>query len=183
MRENRNVIERVLAGDTHAYADLVRKYQARIRSYCRGVLKNQADADDAAQEIFIKAYRGLDGFQGNAAFMTWIYRIAVNHCRDLLRSGSRHRTESWDELREKEGDSLEARIRGAPEPSVTDDRRRQAREALEKLSEDQRTLLLLRESEGLSYQEIAETLGCSLDAVKARLRRARRELESKLEEV
>ena len=183
MREDRNVIERVLAGDTHAYAHLVQKYQARIRGYCLGVLKNQAEADDAAQEIFIKAYRALGSFQGNAAFMTWIYRIAVNHCRDLLRSESRRRTESWDELQEREGDSLEARITTFPEPSRMDDRRRLLREALDKLSEDQRTLLLLRESEGLSYQELAETLCCSLDAVKARLRRARRELESKLEEL
>src|SRR3989338_5779947 len=108
--EDRNVVERVRAGDKEAYALLVRNHQARIRSFCLWTLGNAAEADDAAQEVFIKAYRGLSGFRGGSSFSTWLYRITVNHCRDLLRSGGRGRTESLDALREEEGEPFEARL-------------------------------------------------------------------------
>ena len=108
--EELDVIERVRAGDKEAYALLVRKHQARIRSYCLWTLGNAAEADDAAQEVFIKAYRGLGGFRGRAGFSTWLHRIAVNHCRDLLRKRVRERTESWDALREEKGEAAEALV-------------------------------------------------------------------------
>ena len=170
--EDQQVVQRVRAGDTEAYALLVRKHQARIRGYCIWTLGNAAEADDAAQEVFIKVYRGLGSFRGGAAFSTWIHRIAVNHCRDLLRKRSREKTESWDALREREGEAAEARVAQDP----TAGQRRQLQEALGRLPEQYKTVLILREAEGMSYQELAEFLGCSLDAVKARLRRARSEL-------
>ncbi len=173
--EDRNVVERVRAGDKEAYALLVRNHQARIRSFCLWTLGNAAEADDAAQEIFIKAYRGLAGFRGAAGFSTWLHRIAVNHCRDLLRKRGRERTESWDALREEKGEAAEA-LAAREEPAA---QRRQLQEALDLLPEQYRTILILREAEGLSYDELAEFLGCSLDAVKARLRRARAELVEK----
>ena len=173
--EDRQAVERIRAGDKEAYALLVRKHQARIRSYCLWTLGNAAEADDAAQEIFIKAYRGLGSFRGTAGFYTWLHRIAVNHCRDLLRKRGRERTESWDALREEQGEAAEALV--VREEPVA--QRRQLQEALDRLPEQYRTVLILREAEGLSYEEIAEFLGCSLDAVKARLRRARDELVEK----
>lgn len=173
--EDQNVVERIRAGDREAYALLVRKHQARIRGYCLWTMGNAAEADDAAQEIFIKAYRGLGSFRGTAGFSTWLHRIAVNHCRDLLRKRVRERTESWDALREEKGEAAEALI-VRQEPVL---RRRQLQEALDRLPEQYRTVLILREAEGMSYEEIAEFLGCSLDAVKARLRRARSELMEK----
>ncbi len=176
-QEDADAVERVRAGDVEAYAFLVRKYQERIRGYCLWTLRNAADADDAAQEVFIKAYRSLGGFRGAAGFSTWIYRIAVNHCRDLLRKGARNKAESWDALREEQGEAAEALI-SQPEPPH--ERRRQMQEILAQLPEDYRTILLLREAEGLSYEELAEFLHCSLDAVKARLKRARAQLEEKV---
>lgn len=181
MEEDLDALERIRAGQTDAYAVLVRKYETRIRGYCRGVLGNAAEADDAAQEVFIKAYRGLGNFQGKASFSTWLYRIAVNHCRDLLRSAQRNRTESWEALREEEGESLEARTAVLPEPR-RNERWLQVQEALNRLPEQYKTVLILREVQGLSYRELADALGCSMDAVKARLRRARRELGARFKE-
>ena len=173
--EDQQVVQRVRAGDTEAYALLVRKHQARIRGYCIWTLGNAAEADDAAQEVFIKAYRGLGSFRGSSGFSTWLYRIAVNHCRDGLRKRARERTESWEALREREGEAAEQRI-SQDSPAG---QRRQLQEALDRLPEQYRAILILREAEGMSYQELAEFLGCSLDAVKARLRRARSELVEK----
>lgn len=173
--EDQQAIERIRAGDKEAYALLVRKHQARIRSYCLWTLGNAAEADDAAQEVFIKAYRGLGSFRGAAGFSTWLHRIAVNHCRDLLRKRGRERIESWDALREEQGEAAEALV--AREEPVA--QRRQLQEALDRLPEQYRTILILREVEGLSYEELAKFLNCSLDAVKARLRRARSELMEK----
>ena len=181
MEEDLEAIGRIRAGQIQAYAVLVRKYQTRIRGYCLGVLGNGADADDAAQEVFIKAYKGLGSFQGRARFSTWLYRIAVNHCWDLLRSAARNRVESWEALREQEGESLEARTVVLPEARL-DDRAQQVQEVLDRLPEQYKTVLILREVQGLSYQELADALGCSMDAVKARLRRARRELEARFKE-
>ena len=182
MDEDFDVIGQVRAGKIQAYALLVRKYQGRVRGYCLGTLGNAADVDDAAQEVFIKAYRGLGGFRGGSSFSTWLYRITVNHCRDLLRSAGRGRTESLDALREEEGEPFEAHLATAPEARLGE-RERQVREALARLPESPREALVLREVQGLSYAEMMEALGCSLDAVKGRLRRAREELETKLREV
>ena len=181
MDEDLDVVERVRAGEIQAYAVLVRKYQGRVRGYCLGVLGNAADADDAAQEVFIKAYRGLAGFGGRSSFSTWLYRITVNHCRDLLRSPARGRSESLEALREEEGEAFEARLAVRPEGQPSEQEQK-VREALAYLPEDYKAVLMLREAQGLSYQEVAESLGCSLDAVKARLRRARAALEERFRE-
>ena len=174
-QEDLEIIERIRAGDIEAYAVLVRKHQARIRSYCLWTLRNGAEADDAAQEVFIKAYRGLGSFRGSAGFSTWIYRIAVNHCRDLVRKAAKERlNESLDALRERDGEAADA-LASTEDPMK--DRRRMIQEALDRLPEQYRTILILREAEGLSYDELAKFLGCSLDAVKARLKRARAQLE------
>lgn len=175
--EDSDVVERIRSGETDAYAVLVRKYQGRIRGYCLWTLRNAAEADDAAQEVFIKAYRGLGGFRGKAGFSTWLYRIAVNHCRDLLRKMARERMESWDALREEQGEAAEP-LAAQADPSR--DLRRQLQEALDRLPEGDRQLLVLRELQGLSYRDLAEELGCSLDAVKARLKRARLALDERV---
>ena len=181
MEEDLEAIEQIRGGQIQAYAFLVRKYQTRMRGYCLGVLRNAAEADDAAQEVFIKAYKGLSGFRGRASFSTWLYRVAVNHCRDLLRSAARNRTESLEMLREEEGESFEVRTAVLPEARPSD-REQQIQETLDQLPEQYKAVLILREVQGLSYQELAEALGCSVDGVKARLRRARRELEMRFKE-
>lgn len=143
------------------------------------MLGDEASADDAAQEVFIKAYQALASFKGNASFSTWLYRIASNHCLDLLRKRKREKSESWENLIEKEGDKIEALLAVAPEAAQSD-RAETAAKVLSFLSERAREVIVLREMHGLSYQEMAEALGCTLDAVKARLKRARQELNEKL---
>lgn len=180
MDEESLAIERVRSGAIQAYAILVRKYETRVRGYCLGALGNAADADDAAQEIFIKAYQSLDRFAGRSSFSTWIYRIAANHCRDLLRRKARTRAESLDALSDEQGDWLEGQIAVQPQVDRPTDRTIEVRQALTAMTSQAREVLVLREVQEMSYQETARALGCSLDAVKARLRRARKELEVRL---
>jgi RNA polymerase sigma-70 factor, ECF subfamily len=144
------------------------------------MISDTVEAEDAAQEIFFKAYQALHRFRGDASFSTWLYRIAVNYCRDLLRKKSRRKTESWDALLEKEGDRLQKILSDPPGTLPAGENADLVRRVLSRLSPEHRMVLVLREIEGLSYQEMSETLDCSLDAVKGRLRRAREEFEKRL---
>ena len=178
-----DVIRRVREGDRNAYAALVRKYQMRVRGYCVNTLRDAALAEDAAQEIFLKAYQGLPAFRAASSFSTWLYRITANHCRDLQRKAARRPTESLDALLEQEGERAEALLATPAEDRISGERVELVRRALSHLSETSRAVLILREMQGLSYDELAEALGCSLDAVKGRLKRARQELERRLRHV
>ncbi|MBI4247986.1 MAG: sigma-70 family RNA polymerase sigma factor [Elusimicrobia bacterium] len=168
------------AGRRELFAELVRRYQDRILGLCASILSDRSQAEDAAQEIFIKAFRALDDFRGGAAFATWLYRVASNHCLDLLRKKSRQKTDSLEMLAEREGERFE-KLFAAPDPAGSLlERSDLVERALSRLPPDYRLILTLRESQGLNYREIAQVLNCSLDAVKARLRRARKELEGNL---
>ncbi|MBN1585925.1 MAG: sigma-70 family RNA polymerase sigma factor [Candidatus Omnitrophica bacterium] len=174
------VVQEVLSGHPDAYATLVARHQGPLRRYCYSVLGNQTDADDAAQEVFIKAYKSLKRFRGQSKFSTWLYRIAVNHCKDLLRQKGRRPAFSWEQLVEKEGEKAEVLALDPTNPREEMERAELRDRILGQLSEDYRQVLTLREVEGLSYAEIAEILDSSLDSVKAKLRRARSELRDKL---
>ncbi len=172
-------IQRVHAGEKDAFATLVRKYEVRVRGYCMTTLRDAALGEDAAQEIFLKAYQGLKAFHGDSAFSSWLYRITVNHCRDVLRKASRRKSESWDAMLEREGETAEARLTGSADASERFEHAETLRRVLAELPESHREILLLRESQGLNYEELASILGCSLDAVKSRLKRARQEILSR----
>ena len=144
---------------------------------CVSLLGNETEAEDAAQEIFFKAYRSLASFRKESAFSTWLYRIATNHCRDLLRKRSRHKTESIEKMLEEAGDAAERILTPSPNSRSATENADLIEQILSRISPDERLILTLREVQGLSYQEMAEVLRCSLDAVKARLRRARETLE------
>lgn len=178
--DERAIIQRILRGERDAYAELVRAHQSRIRGYCRYLLRHEADAEDAAQEIFLKAYQSLDRFRGEAAFSTWLYRIAANHCLDRLRSAARRPTQSWDAMLEEHGEKAEALFTTTETPAAKAERTELLTAVLAELPERSRQILVLREMQGLSYEELAAALGCSLDAVKGRLKRARQELDQKL---
>ena len=170
------IILDVLTGNRNAYAEIVRRHEQRIRSYCAATLGDTLLAEDAAQEVFMKAYQALGKFRGNASFSTWIYRIAINHCMDLLRKKGRQKTESWDALLEKNKEKTEAllpTVSGAENTGSSE----LVSQLLDSLSEKSKSILVLREIHGLSYSELAESLECTLDAVKARLKRARQEAE------
>jgi len=173
------IIRRVLSGRTDDFAELVRRHQGKILRLCGSLLRNSGEAEDAAQESFIKAYQSLSRFQGTSSFYTWLYRIASNHCLTLLRSKSRKASESWDELLEKEGEKAQGLFLGGADHSDELAGKELAGKLLESVRPEYRVVLSLREIEGLSYEEIAQALSCSIDSVKARLRRAREELAEK----
>ena len=148
--------------------------------YCLSMLSNHTEAEEAAQDVFIKAYRSLDRFKGNSSFSTWLYRITANHCLDVLRKRNRRRTVSLDTLVEEEGDKVHRLFSTAPVAATQMENRDLTGKILSTLPQDYRTILTLREADGLEYQEIAEILNCSLDAVKGRLSRARKQLQENL---
>jgi RNA polymerase sigma-70 factor (ECF subfamily) len=168
-RNDSGIIEEVLDGDTEAFAELVCRYQARVVSFCRSMLGD--GAEDAAQEIFLKAFTGLSGFRLEAAFSTWLYRIAYNHCCTLLKKRSSSPVESLDAMpeaaREKAGATSSGR---GPENGEETDAA--ILKALAGLPGNYRAAMALR-LQGEDYRSIALALGISEDSVRARLRRAR----------
>ncbi|UPT72796.1 MAG: sigma-70 family RNA polymerase sigma factor [Elusimicrobiota bacterium] len=170
-----DLARRAAGGDDAAFAELVRRHAPRVRALCEATLGGPAEADDAAQETFLKAHRSLGRFDGRSAFATWLHRIAVNHCLDVLRAASRRRSESLDALLEADGAALGLAL-SEESPAKALEARDTAERLLARLNPEQRLALTLRETEGLSYEEIADAMSCSLDSVKARLRRARAEL-------
>ena len=162
-------------GDDVAFAELVRRHAPRVRALCAATLGGPGEAEDAAQETFLKAHRALGRFSGEASFGTWLHRIAVNHCLDLLRAAGRRRSESLDALLEADAAIL-GRALAEPSSAKSLEDRDAVDRLLARLNPDQRLALTLREVEGMSYEEIAKAMSCSLDSVKARLKRARAEL-------
>jgi len=178
--EDREIIVNILSGDRDAYTEIISRYKDRVYGYCLVILSDPGKAEDAAQEVFIKAYHALGKFRGEASFSTWLYRIAINHCKDVLRKAMRSKMESWEALLEKEGEKIEA-LFAAPQLSQgVAEQIELISKILSYLPEKSRTLLLLREVQGLSYEELAATMECSVDSVKSRLKRTRQEIEKKL---
>jgi RNA polymerase sigma-70 factor (ECF subfamily) len=174
------IIVRILDGDRDAYAGIVSRYRDRMYGYCLAMLADHGKAEEAAQEVFIKAYQALGRFRGDASFFTWLYRIAINHCKDVLRKTSRTKTESWEALLEREGEKMEALFATTQLSGGAAEQMELVSKILACLPERSRALLLLREAQGLSYEELAGTLKCSVDSVKSRLKRTRQEIEKKL---
>lgn len=143
-------------------------------------MNNSSQADDAAQEIFIKIYQSLNKFKSKSSFSTWIYRITVNHCHDLLRKRNHEQLDSWEELVEKEGEKIERLLIPSVDSDFSKEETELAIALLASISDRYRHILILREIDNLSYQEIAETLDTSIDSVKAKLRRARQEMQEKI---
>ncbi len=173
------IIQRVRKGDCQAYADIVRRYQVRVLAHCRTMI-GQADAEDAAQEAFFKAYQSLDQFREDSSFYTWLYRIASNHCLTLLRSKSRKPVESLDAIAEDQKEGLLNLFSQGPDFRDTMDARQLVERVLSALPPNYCLVLTLRERDGMSYEEIAQVMENSVDSVKALLRRARVEVEEKL---
>lgn len=162
-------------GGDGAFAELVRRHSPRVRALCAATLGGPGEAEDAAQETFLKAHRALGRFSGDASFGTWLHRIAVNHCLDLLRAAGRRRAESLDALFEADAAVLGSVLSEPSSAQALEDRDTVQR-LLARLNPEQRLALTLREAEGLSYEEISAAMSCSIDSVKARLKRARAEL-------
>ncbi len=163
------------------FEEIVRRHHVRVLQLCRSLLGDRDRAEDAAQEVFLKAYRSLSGFQGQSAVGTWLYRIATNHCLDMRRKEARRKEDSLDQIIDGEGERVDRLLHPttpAADPAEASDL---TARLLSALPEEQRFALILRETQGLSYAEIAAALSCSEDSIRARLRRARESLREALQ--
>ena len=173
------VIRRVLGGEVNAFEDLVAAYEKNVYNLALRMTGNAQDAEDMAQEAFIKAYNSLSHFRGDSKFSVWLYRIVSNVCLDFLRRQNRRPASS---LSQEDDDGEEVQL-DVPDESQSPElllERQLTREAVQRglqaLSEEQRQILLLREIQGLSYEEIAQTLDLEEGTVKSRIFRARKKL-------
>jgi RNA polymerase sigma-70 factor, ECF subfamily len=171
------LIDRFKGGDQAAFEELVLKYQDRIYALCRNMLGNAQDAQDVAQDTFIKAYQKLKDFRPEASLYTWLYRIAVNTCLDYKKRPF------WESLSRKSGEDEEYILEpfsNEPSPEKLYESKQLGlvlHKSLRKLPVKLRTVIILKEFEGLSYEGIAEVLEVSIGTVKSRISRAREELK------
>ena len=181
------LVQRVQRGDKRAFDLLVAKYQRKLFRLLSRLIRDQAEIEDVAQEAFIKAYRALPNFRGESAFYTWLYRIAINTAKNYLvaqgrRAPTRTETEIEDAENFDDGDSL--RTEDTPERMLLSKQVAEAvNRAIERLPEDLRTAIVLRELEGLSYEEIAESMNCPIGTVRSRIFRAREAVAEELRPV
>jgi RNA polymerase sigma-70 factor, ECF subfamily len=180
---DQELVRRVQAGDQSAFNLLVLKYQHRVLKLVGRFVNDPTEAEDVAQEAFLKAYRALASFRGDSAFYTWLYRIAINTAKNALVSQRRRPVDFDLDLQDPDQYERQARLKEADTPEgvlLTDEIRAVVEEAMEQLPEDLRTAIVLRELEGLSYEEIAEAMDCPVGTVRSRIFRAREAIDKKL---
>ena len=180
---DQQLVQRVQAGEKAAFDLLVRKYQHRVLKLVSRFVSDAAEAEDVAQEAFLKAYRALASFRGDSAFYTWLYRIAINTAKNALVSNRRRPVDFDLDLQDPEQYDRHARLKEGDTPEgvlLTEEIRSVVEKAMEQLPEDLRTAIVLRELEGLSYEEIAEAMDCPVGTVRSRIFRAREAIDKKL---
>ena len=180
----KELVEKAGRGDLRAFEELLVYYQDRVFSHCLRLTANSDDAQDLAQEVFIRAYRSIKSFRGEADFGTWLHRITVNSWINSQRKNKKLVFFSLDEpVNTPDGEVL--REMAASEDSPLEAMERQelsaaVRTALDRLAPEYRTVLVLREMEGYSYEEIAQILDCSPGTVKSRISRGRRDIRKEI---
>lgn len=182
------LVEQARAGNHDAFRVLYQRYHRRVYALAFGVVQNADDALDVVQDGFIKAHRHLDKFEGNSSFYTWLYRIIMNLSIDHIRKHKRGRHVDFDDAinhgqdEDALGDELLPRMLGQnPGKSlVRKEIREQISKALAELSDNHRTVLVMRELEGLSYEEMAQAMKCSKGTIMSRLFHARRNMQKRL---
>ena len=180
---DKEIIERVKGGEKEAYDLLVLKYQQRVINLISRFVKNHSDALDVSQETFIKAYRALPNFRGESAFYTWLYRIAVNTAKNHLTVQSRKITKSdYDvtDIEQIEG-NMSLIEQTTPENLLhKDELQETVLKTIENLPEDLKSAIMLREIDGLSYEDIANVMDCPVGTVRSRIFRAREMIDNKI---
>lgn len=181
------LVDRAVAGDERAFRALVERYQRRAYAVAFGILRDHDDALDVVQDAFVKVFKHLAGFKGDSAFYTWLYRIVYNLCIDRKRRSARAPQVDYDDTRAHTGDEVSGRttlatlhIDGPGKAFARRELREQMSRALGKLSDPHREILLLREVEGLSYEELADTLDVPKGTVMSRLFHARKNFQAAL---
>ena len=185
--DDRELVESARKGDRDAFRTLFDRYHRRAYALAFGVLRHQDDALDVVQDAFIKAHKDLDKFEGNSSFYTWLYRIVMNLAIDHLRKHRRTKPVELDEQHLEEGaaagdESLLPKILGGNPGRALLDKEIRARidQALGELSDNHRAVLVMRELEGMSYEEMAQAMGCSKGTIMSRLFHARKNMQRRL---
>jgi RNA polymerase sigma-70 factor, ECF subfamily len=176
---DQEIVAQCRNGDWEAFAKLVLKYQSRVLTLAARIVDNRSEAEDIAQDIFVKVFQSLHDFRGAARFSTWLYRITVNHCLNHLRRRTRQQQTLM--VTEPEGWMQESSTTNPHKTLEQKERWALVQAKLQLLSPEHRTIVLLRDFEGLSYDEIADVLQLESGTVKSRLHRARMELKALLE--
>jgi RNA polymerase sigma-70 factor (ECF subfamily) len=177
--EDQELVRKAQKGNKEAFEELILRHQHRVFAVARGILKRQEDVEDISQQVFVKAYFSLKRFDQRAAFTTWLYKITVNECWDLLRKKKVRPLVFEAELSEEQGRqyaSSENQTNDVPDVSDKLAARERVEQLLGYLEERDRLMLVLKEVEGFSVEEIAEVLNLNANTVKVRLFRARRRI-------
>lgn len=180
---DQDLVRRVQLGDKSAFDLLVIKYQHKIVHLVNRYVKDPSEAQDVAQDTFIKAYKALGDFRGDSAFYTWLYRIAINTAKNYLLSRSRRHSDYEIDMQDAEQVENAPQLKDieTPEHQLANDQIIQViKSAIEKLPEEMRIAITLREFEGMSYEEIAEAMDCPIGTVRSRIFRAREAIDEKL---
>lgn len=180
--EDRAFVAQFLGGKEEGFNRLVLKHKDRIFTLCLRMLSDRDEADDVAQETFLRVFHGLKGFRMESLFSTWVYRIAVNACKNKMDS------RAWKDRRDKADLDAADLEDGHSSPSPAEEleaksRRARIEAAIARLPEEQRVLVVLRDVEGLAYEDIAESLSLNPGTLKSRLNRARAQLQDWLKEL
>jgi RNA polymerase sigma-70 factor, ECF subfamily len=182
-----DLVRRVQRGEKSAFDLLVRKYQHKVVKLVMRYLRDPSDAQDVAQEAFIKAYRAMPQFRGDSAFYTWLYRIAINTAKNTLVARDRNPVEYDLDLQSiEESQQLQHRLADDATPErllLTEEIRSTVHRAMESLPEELRTAIVLRELDGMSYEEIAAAMDCPVGTVRSRIFRAREAIDRQLSQV
>ncbi len=179
------LVERVLKNDTKAFTLLVLRYQHKVLGLIGRFVKDPYEAEDVAQESFLKAYRALSSFRGDSAFYTWLYRIAVNTAKNYLVSKGRRPPSTDVDVNDAQlvDDSSLLRELESPDAALEkEDLRKVIQLAIEELPEELRTAFSLREFSGLSYEDITQVMDCPVGTVRSRIFRAREAIDKRIQE-
>ena len=177
------LVQRVQSGDKKSFDILVLKYQHKVINLVLRYVHDQDTAQDVAQDAFIKAYRGLKNFRGESAFYTWLYRIAINTAKNYLVSQGRRLPDTDIDADEAEQFSGESALKEYATPEhemLTEEIQVAVTRAIDQLPDDLKTAIMLRELEGMSYEEIAVTMDCPIGTVRSRIFRARESIDKVL---
>jgi RNA polymerase sigma-70 factor, ECF subfamily len=180
------LVRRVQGGERAAFDVLVLRYQHEVINLIMRYVRDRSEAEDLAQESFVKAYRAMPSFRGDSAFYTWLYRIAINTAKNAL--ASRRRRPLTLDLGPEDGDPVELspKLRNEDTPEallLSEEVRGVVNEALAALPEDLRTAVMMRELDGMSYEEIAQAMDCPVGTVRSRIFRAREAIDRRLKPI
>jgi len=174
------LVERVQRGERAAFDVLVLRYQHKVLKLVLRYIRDPMEAEDVAQEAFIKAFRAIGSFRGDSAFYTWIYRIAINTAKNALVSRKRRPVDTSVDVHDAEGGALEERLTDGETPehlALSDEIQRTVNRAMADLPDDLREAIVLREIDGLSYEDIAAAMDCPVGTVRSRIFRAREAID------